>query len=258
LFIIDVALDLKVDDRQVADAIAARFPGEGYVAFHAPRYVVIIREIERQLGHSEPRILDIGATAFTQLLHEHFGTSVDSLGFAPDEQLPRGRQFHFDLNDSQWHERWRVDMPTYDVVILAEVLEHLHTAPRLVLSFLHTLLKPDGILVVQTPNAARLGARLKLLVGKHPYAQISEDVTEPDHFREYTESELRDICARAGFEVLEVRHASYFDNRFSDHRDGVHRSNGRGELLNRFYARVPKGLQPGITLVARRIAALGS
>ncbi|MDP9149663.1 MAG: hypothetical protein M3O36_06955 [Myxococcota bacterium] len=45
--------------------------------------------------------------------------------------------------------------------MFAEVLEHLHTAPELVLAFLRRLLLPQGLLILQTPNAASLSKRIK-------------------------------------------------------------------------------------------------
>ena len=44
----------------------------------------------------------------------------------------------------------------YDAIVFAEVLEHLHTSPTLVLQVLTSLLKPGRLLVVQTPNAVAL------------------------------------------------------------------------------------------------------
>jgi hypothetical protein len=49
-----------------------------------------------------------------------------------------------------------------------------------------------------------------------------------------------------------VVHQSYFDNRFSDHRVGVHRSGIRGGLLNWAYRALPPGLRTGITITAQR------
>jgi len=221
-----------------------------YAAFHAPRYAVVIREVASRVRTPDARILDIGTTSFTELLHQEFAVPVDSLGFAPDKQVVRGRHYHFDLNDTQWQDRWRTDLPQYDVVVFAEVMEHLHTSPRLVLSFVRTLLRPGGSLILQTPNAARLGARLKLLMGKHPYALISEDITEPDHFREYTGRELSGLLAESGFSVERLTYASYFDNRHAEHRAGRSRSKPSAVLLDELYRVLPPTLRTGMTAVA--------
>ena len=72
----------------------------------------------------------------------------------------------------------------YDVVVMAEVIEHLYTAPSVVLPYLRTLVRPDGVLIIQTPNAAAVFRRLKLLMGSNPFTLINEDTTDPWDFRE--------------------------------------------------------------------------
>jgi len=61
----------------------------------------------------------------------------------------------FDLNDTQTIEAIPTDI-RFNLIVFAEVIEHLHTAPELVLHALCNLLTDDGIIVCQTPNA--LGA----------------------------------------------------------------------------------------------------
>ena len=81
-------------------------------------------------------------------------------------------------------------MPRYDLVVFAEVIEHLHTSPVHTLAFVRGLLADAGVLILQTPNAASLPKRLKLLAGRNPYELIRADGGNPGHFREYTLAEL--------------------------------------------------------------------
>ena len=90
----------------------------------------------------------------------------------------------FDLNDAQYRERW-IRTPPIHLAVMAEVLEHLYTAPTLVLGFAYSLMEPGGILIVETPNAASLKKRLRLLVGRHPYEMIRENAVNPGHFRPF-------------------------------------------------------------------------
>ena len=52
----------------------------------------------------------------------------------------------------------------YDVVVLAEVVEHLYTSLSIVLSWVAGWLRPPGFVVIKTPNGAALHKRLRLLV----------------------------------------------------------------------------------------------
>jgi len=84
-----------------------------------------------------------------------------------------------------------------DCAVFTEVLEHLHYyyAP-LVLSKINKALRPEGVLVLTTPNVASLFRRLKLLLGIQPVYRY--------HVREYTMSEVLTLLREAGFEVVKA------------------------------------------------------
>jgi SAM-dependent methyltransferase len=231
-----------------ARALREKFPGNAYVGFHAMRFATLLQLLDK---HVRPGmvVLDIGRSALTEMVHDRFHVRVDSLGFTGDEPTPEGRSWWFDLNLAQDEKKWRTDLPEYDVVIMGEVIEHLHTAPRLVLSFLRTLLKPDGRLIIQTPNAAVLHKRLELLAGRNPYELIREQTNDPGHFREYTRKELERAVRAAGLEVEQWFAADYLD--YSRKAAGKNRPR-LGKVVNAVYRYSPPSLRPGQTLVARR------
>jgi cyclopropane fatty-acyl-phospholipid synthase-like methyltransferase len=224
----------------------------GYTAYHAPRFAHVLDTLAHHGVGARSKVLDIGRSRLTELMHEQFGCQVDSLGFGGDSPTPEGRHFEFDLNRSQRPEDWRTDLPRYDVIVMAEVIEHLYTAPQLVLRFIRTLLVPGGLLLVQTPNAADLSRRIKLVLGRNPYEMIRTDVTNPGHFREYTRAELRALAEATGFHVQRMRTRFYFDMRYAIHGDsGNHPRPVRGTIKNLIYASLPAPLRWGITAELR-------
>lgn len=222
----------------------------GYVAYHAPRYVTLLQLLSEYIADNS-KILDIGSLNSTRIIHEYFKIKVDSLGFDKDQKTEFGNNYHFDLNNSQFQERWRTDIPKYNVIVMAEVIEHLYTSPSLVLKFLKTLLTDNGLLIIQTRNAVALHKRMKLLFGKNPYELIREDNTNPGHFREYTEQELIKYSVEAGFIVEKCIFGNYFDYRFRTHAIGKCEVNNIYGILNLLYTIIPKKFKPGITLVLR-------
>jgi SAM-dependent methyltransferase len=183
-----------------------------------------------------------------------FNTSVDSLGLEPDTELPTGRHYCFDLNETQYLEHWRTGLPLYDVVVFAEVLEHLYTAPELVLDFLCHLLRPGGLLILQTPNAVSLGKRIKFLFGANPFELIRRDRLNPGHFREYTLDELIQLLSAIGLSIAEKHRKYYFDTRFAHHEVGNERPMMvSGTIRNAAYRLLPPSLREGITIVARKL-----
>jgi len=239
-------------------AVAAAGDGQsgenlGYLAFHRPRFDFILGVVSQHVRAPEPRVLDIGASPLTELLRQRTRGAVDALGLEPDATGARGRHYRFDLNDAQFRDRWRLDLGPYDVIVFAEVIEHLYTAPELVLDYLRHLLAPGGLLLLQTPNAASLRKRIKLALGQNPFERIRPDRGNPGHFREYTAAELRDLLSSSGYVVQKEWRKFYFDARYARHEAGQHVSSGlRGVVSNVVYRLLPPFLREGITILAQR------
>jgi cyclopropane fatty-acyl-phospholipid synthase-like methyltransferase len=240
---------LELSDRSI------RGDDRGYIAYHAPRYAFLLRLLAAHGVTAGSKVLDIGPSLLTDLIGEYFGTAVDSLGLGPHRAAGEATHFAFDLNLTQDRACWRNDLPTYEFVVMAEVLEHLHTAPQLVLAFVRTLLAEDGLLILQTPNAASFQKRVKLLIGRNPYEMIRADSSNPGHFREYTISELTSMAEPLGFSVEKWTTAFYFDARFARHSEGrVAPQPILGLAKNSLYRILPTRLREGITMVWRRRA----
>jgi hypothetical protein len=234
--------------RRSAAEIRGRFPSSGYVAFHAPRYVYLLDTLRRLRPEPFEQMLDIGRSQLTEMLHDEFGIRVDTLGFQEDGEHETGRHFRMDLNQSADEAMRPADIPAYDVVVMAEVIEHLYTSPATVLRFLRTLVRPGGLLVIQTPNGAALYRRVKLLLGRNPFDLINEDTTNPLHFREYTGKELRQYATDAKFEIVEFDYCNYLDQRYAKTLKPA-----RWRAVEQFILDVgPSTWRAGITAVLRR------
>lgn len=206
---------------------------EGYLRTHERRYALLLELVR---GLSPARILVVGPSHESELLRAV--APVDTLGW-DDGRFPRveGEQHHqHDLNEPAYPE-----LGEYDVVVCAEVVEHLLVPAETVLSSLAAALGPGGHLVLQTPNATSLPKRLRMLAGRNPYEPIRDDAGNPGHFHEYTQRELRAAVEAAGLDVQRVITANYFDH---------------GSPQNRLFRAVdrvlPSTLREGITVIAQR------
>jgi SAM-dependent methyltransferase len=206
-----------------------------YLRTHDARYRLLLDLV----AELEPkRILVVGPSYESALLREAFPeATIDTLGWH-DARFPLRegeRHTELDLNAGDYPELER-----YDVVVCAEVIEHLHVAPGPVLRFLASALEPDGRLILQTPNATALPKRLRMLIGRNPYAPIRETTANPGHFHEFTTKELLAEVEAAGLEVTRWLTANYFDH---------------GSRKNKAYRMLgpvlPPTLREGITVVAR-------
>ena len=240
-------------DKPKFSASSIRGEDCGYVAYHAPRYAFLLRLLSEYSVTASTTLLDIGPSRLTTLIRERFGVRVDSLGLGSDHSENGANHFEFDLNLTQNAPHWRKDLAQYEFVVMAEVLEHLYTAPPFVLAFVKTLLVENGLLILQTPNAASLLKRLMLLRGRNPYGMLSIDPLNPGHFREYTIAELCQLAREIGFYVERCLTSSYFDERFAHHEPGhIEPKPVVGWIKNSLYRFMPKGLRQGITMVWRK------
>jgi 2-polyprenyl-3-methyl-5-hydroxy-6-metoxy-1,4-benzoquinol methylase len=87
---------------------------------------------------------------------------------------------------------------TYDVIVLADVLEHLHT-PERVLTDLYSSLNEDGFLVVSLPNIANWKIRFNLLAGTFRYT--NDGILDKSHLRFYTIKTARHMIEKSGYRI---------------------------------------------------------
>jgi 2-polyprenyl-3-methyl-5-hydroxy-6-metoxy-1,4-benzoquinol methylase len=84
----------------------------------------------------------------------------------------------------------------FDIVTSYHCLEHLHHSPRAMLLAAWASLKPNGIMLLEVPNAVNLVKRFKVMCGYTNYIKY-EHYFDAEHFsghvREYTVGDLRKL-----------------------------------------------------------------
>ncbi|MBK8805278.1 MAG: class I SAM-dependent methyltransferase [Bacteroidales bacterium] len=185
---------------------------KNYISYHAKRYAEIINIIA-DFKQPDCRILDIGP-AFQTVLIKHFFPEIhiDTLGyhFGKVTYQNKEKHFFFNLNSCQHSNEWIKTDFSYDIVIFTEVLEHLYVSPTHVLNFIYSLIKTDGILVLQTPNAVTLPYRILMLVGRNPFMLLSENEHIHGHFREHTMKEMSVYLTKSNFKIVKAYFKNYF------------------------------------------------
>jgi len=151
------------------------------------------------------RLLDVGCALGAML------RAAKEAGFTPfgvelnPAAVERARQYAEDVRCGTLQDA-RYDPETFDAVTITDVLEHTRD-PGATLREAGRVLRPGGVLLVTTPNAGTLAARL---LGRHwPHYKI-------EHLFYFNRKSLR-LCL-ADFEILTMRPATkslgplYFGN----------------------------------------------
>lgn len=90
---------------------------------------------------------------------------------------------------------------SFDYVIFCEVLEHMTHDPLRAVLELKRVMKPGALMILTTPNAARLENAVAFLEGRNMYDPFSGYGPYGRHNREYTRHELHMLMNHAGFDV---------------------------------------------------------
>ncbi len=186
-----------------------------YLEFQARRYTNVAELLASAGPLNDARLLDLGGGvgSLAVALHGALGGAYDVADFllpSPANQaaLVRNgveRSFRCDLSASNPLG----GVPDgYSVILLVEVLEHLLVNPLLLVRLIAQHLRPGGLLLLTTPNVARLSNRWKLLLGRS-IKEPGRYPTEPDrvngHVIEYTLDELDRILEFESFRCLRAQ-----------------------------------------------------
>jgi 2-polyprenyl-3-methyl-5-hydroxy-6-metoxy-1,4-benzoquinol methylase len=90
---------------------------------------------------------------------------------------------------------------SFDALLFCEVIEHLQADPVSVLREVKRILKPDGRLILTTPNVARLENVCRIVAGENIYDPYSGYGPYGRHNREYNKHELAELVRYCGFEI---------------------------------------------------------
>ncbi len=88
----------------------------------------------------------------------------------------------------------------FDAIVAGEIIEHVFDTD-LFLKKIHRLLKPQGRLILTTPNIASLPRRILLLLGKNPLIDNRIVKDTAGHIRYFTFKGVYEILKDNGFEV---------------------------------------------------------
>ena len=195
-----------------------------------------IRKIVAALDAPINSVLDIGCGrgALLQIVKERFSPSrlvgVDVAPNTPQymrelsmEGYAKDASSGLDFGDE-----------SFDAVICGEVIEHVIDTDRLV-SEIKRVLKPNGIMILTTPNLAYFVNRFMLLAGLQPlftetslhqnlgrrWRFLGQGGSTQGHLKVFTLGALRELIEEAGFSEPKIEGYRFFQNGIRGFIDGI-------------------------------------
>jgi len=116
----------------------------------------------------------------------------------------RGVRYH----RAEAGQPWPYQPDSFDMIILDNVIEHLHDSPRELLVGLRELIKPGGLLFISVPNAGNLRKRLVVLLGgtnmgRYDYFYWKEGPWR-GHVREYVRGDIERLAEYLNLTPVEL------------------------------------------------------
>lgn len=166
------------------------------------------RLVAEEIGEGK-RVLDVGCnTGYLKQLaprNEFFGIDNEESNVAKALASGYARAYQLDLNE---HDRFSCDKQ-FDVIVFADVLEHLLRPEQVLRHFVDGYLAERGKVIISLPNVANASIRVGLLLGNFDYTD--DGILDRTHLHLYTMRTAAQLIESSGLRVLRTKFSS---NRF--------------------------------------------
>ena len=150
-------------------------------------------------------VLEMGCSSGTQtqILKEHLGCSVTAVEINPDA-ANSARQHARKMivgNIEQIDFDRELDDQTFDVIMFADVLEHLYD-PAGTMRKIKSFLNAGGYIIATIPNFAHAAIAFEIANGRFDYRKTG--LLDDTHIRFFTRSSIYQTFAEAGLQVTSL------------------------------------------------------
>jgi methionine biosynthesis protein MetW len=154
------------------------------------------------------KVLDIGCyDGFITEKIKNYGNEVTGIELSKEgAKICRSRGIECVEQDLE--SKFPFEDNSFDVVFGGEIIEHIFDTDKL-LQEIKRILKPNGHIVLSTPNIAALTRRLRLLLGINPHIDIGlispSGKVSAGHIRYFTIKSMKELLKRNGLRVTSTK-----------------------------------------------------
>jgi SAM-dependent methyltransferase len=203
--------------KAAGDAVVDRFPFPGYFDPFLSGHLSVAQTVARHLAPGDS-VLDFGAgPADKTAVLATLGYKCTAMDDLSDEWHKRGdaRRSILEFADEMGIDYITLnsgELPEstqFDMVMLHDVLEHMHDSPKDLLNDLLGRVREGGYLYITVPNHVNLRKRIAVLRGKTALPQFELFYWYPGpwrgHVREYTKGDCLALARALELEPVEIR-----------------------------------------------------
>lgn len=155
--------------------------------------------------------LGCGSAALEEKLEKEYNCKVTGLDYDKNAiELAKkkiSKAFTFNLEKDSLNTVLKKDK--FNIVILADILEHLRN-PEKVLTEIKEFLSKDGLIITSIPNIANWSVRLKLLFGEFNYT--SHGLLDKTHLKFYTLKNAKRLICNNNYKIEKIYYSTSLVN----------------------------------------------
>ena len=157
-------------------------------------------KIMANLVDKNQKILDLGCGTGTLIkLLTKKNKEVEGIDISK-KVVKIGQKKGLKIKVADLHKTFPYPKKHFDTITAGEIIEHIYDTDFF-LEEISRVLKPNGYLILSTPNIATLGRRLMLLFGINPLIDTCLE-NSAGHIRYFTKKSLEELLLKHGFKII--------------------------------------------------------